>query len=103
MKFNSNRQLTLAATGNQTEKIRININQILCNGPGICVPIAFVGLILKYLFLMDVTIVYVESVCRVKTLSLSAQLLYPFIDHLLVQWPQLKERYSGADFLGQLI
>ncbi|XP_014789652.1 UDP-N-acetylglucosamine transferase subunit ALG14 homolog isoform X2 [Octopus bimaculoides] len=76
---------------------------ILCNGPGICVPIVFVGLILKYLFLMDVTIVYVESVCRVKTLSLSAQLLYPFIDHLLVQWPQLKERYSGADFLGRLI
>ncbi|XP_014789651.1 UDP-N-acetylglucosamine transferase subunit ALG14 homolog isoform X1 [Octopus bimaculoides] len=82
---------------------RIHPDLILCNGPGICVPIVFVGLILKYLFLMDVTIVYVESVCRVKTLSLSAQLLYPFIDHLLVQWPQLKERYSGADFLGRLI
>ncbi|GAB1600092.1 UDP-N-acetylglucosamine transferase subunit ALG14 homolog [Argonauta hians] len=82
---------------------KIHPDLILCNGPGICIPIAFAGLILKYLFLMDVTIVYVESVCRVKSLSLSALLLYPFIDNLVVQWPQLKDRYSGTDYIGRLV
>lgn len=82
-------------------KIRPNV--ILCNGPGTCIPLCFAGLFLKHLLLLDINIVYVESLCRVQTLSLSARLLLPIIDHILVQWPQLKEKYPGVEFIGRLV
>jgi beta-1,4-N-acetylglucosaminyltransferase len=46
--------------------------------------------------------VYVESICRVRTLSLTALLLRPFLDRLFVQWPTLAERYSDAEYHGKL-
>ncbi|XP_076353652.1 ALG14, UDP-N-acetylglucosaminyltransferase subunit isoform X2 [Tachypleus tridentatus] len=49
------------------------------------------------------TIVYVESICRVQTLSLSGQILYHFSDYFFVQWPQLKARYTRAIYLGLLV
>jgi beta-1,4-N-acetylglucosaminyltransferase len=33
-------------------------------------------------------VIYVESFARVKSLSLSAKLLKPFVDTFVVQWPQ---------------
>jgi beta-1,4-N-acetylglucosaminyltransferase len=47
--------------------------------------------------------VYVESFARVKTLSLSGKLLYPFVDRFIVQWPGLKEKWTRAEYLGVLV
>lgn len=49
-------------------------------------------------------IIYVESFARVKTLSLSAKLLKPFVDKMVVQWPDM----GGAegrrvDYRGWLV
>ncbi len=52
---------------------------MLCNGPGTCVPLCAAGLILGVLGLKRVLIVYVESICRVKTLSIRE-------DPLLLFW-----------------
>jgi beta-1,4-N-acetylglucosaminyltransferase len=49
-----------------------------------------------------VKIVYVESIARVETLSLSGRLLYRTADHFLVQWPQLQAKYPRAQFVGRL-
>ncbi|KAK9763808.1 UDP-N-acetylglucosamine transferase subunit [Basidiobolus ranarum] len=76
---------------------------VVCNGPGSCVPICILALVLKVLGIQDTTIVYVESFARVKTLSLTGKLLYPLVDRFLVQWPELKEIYPGAEYLGILI
>ena len=76
---------------------------VLCNGPGTCIPICFWAYMLKFLMLRNVTIVYVESMCRVERLSLSGLLLYFVADHLLVQWPQLKERYPRTKYIGRLV
>ena len=46
--------------------------------------------------------VYVESICRVESLSLSGLIMYYFADHLLVQWPQLKDKYPKSIYLGEL-
>ncbi|KAL8568879.1 hypothetical protein ACOMHN_061455 [Nucella lapillus] len=83
--------------------VRLRPQIILCNGPGTCVPICCAGLLLKWLGLADTKIVYVESICRVETLSLSAKLLYPFSDSLIVQWPSLLEKYPKCQYIGRVL
>jgi len=76
--------------------------QILCNGPGTCVPVCVIAYAPRLLGLKRIRLVYIESVCRVSTLSLSGRLLYPFVDHLLVQWPKLHARYPRCEYIGRL-
>lgn len=83
--------------------------QIICNGPGTCVPICVAAFALRVrrcwlgvtppaivhrfpacwcaqvLFLSRCRIVFVESFCRVRSLSLSGKLLYPFADRFVVR------------------
>ena len=47
-------------------------------------------------------IVYVESVCRVETLSATARILYYVADRVLVQWPELQQKYPRTTYLGRL-
>lgn len=60
---------------------------VLCNGPGTCVPPAAAAFLLRFLGISDCSIVFLESICRVKALSLTGKLLSPIADKLLVQWP----------------
>uniref|UniRef100_A0ABM5G8T8 UDP-N-acetylglucosamine transferase subunit ALG14 n=1 Tax=Pogona vitticeps TaxID=103695 RepID=A0ABM5G8T8_9SAUR len=76
---------------------------VLCNGPGTCVPICISALLLRMLGLKRVTIVYVESICRVENLSLSGKILYYFSDYFIVQWPALKEKYPKSLYLGRIV
>ncbi|KAI8509099.1 UDP-N-acetylglucosamine transferase subunit [Branchiostoma belcheri] len=82
---------------------RISPDLILCNGPGTCIPPCAAGLLMTFLGLKKVSLVYVESICRVETLSLSAQLLYYLADHLLVQWPQLQQKFPRTTYIGRVI
>lgn len=47
--------------------------------------------------------VYVESFTRVEELSLSGRLVYPFVDELFVQWPQLAARRRRARYAGSVL
>ena len=76
---------------------------ILCNGPGTCIPLCFWCFVMKFFWFKDTRIVYVESICRVRTLSLSALILYFVADHLLVQWPQLKTAYPRTEYIGRIV
>lgn len=76
---------------------------ILVNGPGSCVPICVSGLLLRILGICDGRITFVESLCRVKSLSLTGKILYWFTDDFIVQWPDLKEKYSRCKYLGRLV
>ncbi|XP_077189092.1 UDP-N-acetylglucosamine transferase subunit ALG14 [Paroedura picta] len=82
---------------------RLKPDMVLCNGPGTCVPICISALLLRLLGLKKVTIVYVESICRVENLSLSGKILYHFSDHFFVQWPHLKEKYPKSQYLGRIV
>lgn len=77
--------------------------QVLCNGPGTCVPLCAAGLLLGLLGLHKVLLVYVESVCRVETLSLSGRILYPVADYFFVQWSTLRDKYPKSIFLGRVV
>ncbi|KAL4674314.1 hypothetical protein H8959_018248 [Pygathrix nigripes] len=76
---------------------------VLCNGPGTCVPICVSTLLLGILGIKKVIIVYVESVCRVETLSLSGKILFHLSDYFIVQWPALKEKYPKSVYLGRIV
>ena len=80
---------------------------LLLNGPGTCVPIAFIQFILsRLLFVIPrARIVFVESVCRVKSLSLTGKIFYYFrlTDDFIVQWSELKEKYPRTTYLGRLV
>ncbi|KAM4721494.1 UDP-N-acetylglucosamine transferase subunit ALG14 [Rhinophrynus dorsalis] len=76
---------------------------VLCNGPGTCVPVCLSALLLGVLGIKKIIIVYVESICRVESLSLSGRLLYYFTDYFIVQWPCLKEKYPNAIYLGRIV
>ncbi|XP_061859384.1 UDP-N-acetylglucosamine transferase subunit ALG14 homolog isoform X4 [Colius striatus] len=76
---------------------------ILCNGPGTCVPVCVSALLLGLLGIKRAIIVYVESICRVETLSLSGKILYYFSDYFIVQWPGLKEKYPKSVYLGRIV
>ncbi|CAG8547942.1 8145_t:CDS:2 [Paraglomus brasilianum] len=76
---------------------------IICNGPGICVPICVISYIHRILGIKRIYLIYVESFARVKSLSLSGRLLIRFVDTFLVQWPYLEGKYSQAEYKGVLV
>ena len=75
---------------------------LLTNGPGTCIPVCAAAIALRLLGIKYVSIVYVESICRVQSLSLSGRILLHVADHFLVQWPQLVSKYPRARFIGRL-
>nr|GMD09775.1 UDP-N-acetylglucosamine transferase subunit ALG14 homolog [Ipomoea batatas] len=85
--------------------IKIRPEVILCNGPGTCIPICAIAFVFKVLGIRWSSIFYVESIARVKRLSLSGLLLYKLhmADQLFVQWPQLKSQYPRAHYVGRLM
>ncbi|GER42742.1 UDP-N-acetylglucosamine transferase subunit ALG 14 [Striga asiatica] len=85
--------------------IKIRPQVILCNGPGTCIPLCVIAFIFKVLGVRWSSIFYVESIARVRRLSLSGLLLYKLhmADQLFVQWPQLKSKYPRANYLGRLM
>lgn len=78
---------------------------MLCNGPGTGLPICIISAIFSIFKICKIKIVFVESICRVKTLSLTGLILYKtrLTDALLVQWPELNEKYPRTKFIGRLI
>lgn len=68
---------------------------ILCNGPGTCLPIVLAALLWRVCG-RPCAAVFVESLCRTWTLSLTGRLLYPFVDVFCVHWTSLVERYPSA-------
>lgn len=77
---------------------------VLTNGPGTCVPIVAVAWLLRLLgHNPDVRMVFVESFCRVKSVSLSGKILQFFVDLFVVQWSGLEAKARGAQYLGKLM
>jgi beta-1,4-N-acetylglucosaminyltransferase len=69
---------------------------------GTCVPLCAAAMLLRFLGVGSTRIVFVESVCRVTSLSVTGLLLYPVADRFLVQWPQLQQRWPRTEHVGLL-
>ena len=70
---------------------------ILATGAGLAVPFFLIGRLLRR------QLVYVESLARSETLSLTGRLVYPLADHFFVQWPQLARRHGKARYEGNVL
>ena len=80
---------------------------ILTNGPGTCIPVIFASLLLQFLCVSARTvIVFVESFCRVKTVSLTGRVVYPVVDSFILQWPataEIARKFPRSKYLGPLL
>jgi UDP-N-acetylglucosamine:LPS N-acetylglucosamine transferase len=70
---------------------------VVSTGAGVSVPF----IIMAKLF--GIRTIYLESITRNEELSLSARIVYPVVDKLLVQWEDLTLRYKKATFKGRVI
>lgn len=53
--------------------------------------------------LLGAKIVYIETVAKVETPTVTGRLLHPFADLFFVQWPKLTRSFRKARFLGRLL
>ncbi|XAR72440.1 hypothetical protein NMG60_11019074 [Bertholletia excelsa] len=85
--------------------IKLRPQVLLCNGPGTCVPLCVIAFVFKVLGIRWSSTFYVESIARVRKLSLSGLLLYKLhmADQFFVQWPQLRRKYPRAHYVGCLM
>ncbi len=70
---------------------------VITTGAGVAVPFIYVAKVLR------IKTVYIESMTRIKDLSLTGKMLVPVVDRLFVQWPELAVKYRKAEFRGQVI
>ena len=78
----------------------IRPRMILTNGPGTAVPVCYVAWGLGLVLGLRTQCVYVESVCRVQTLSWSGKLMYMIATTFIVQWDSLKKQYPDPISMG---
>ena len=76
---------------------------LLVNGPGTCLPVAIITWLLHVSRLSRCQIIFVESLCRVKTLSLTGKILQHFATESLVLWPELAEKYPKTKYIGKFL
>lgn len=79
---------------------QIQPDLIICNGPGTSIPLLFISFFFK-----TPRIFYVESIARVKNLSLTGKILYHtrLYSKFIVQWESLQEKYPRSEFIGRLV
>lgn len=103
MGYTSLMAVFLTACVNVFELIRIfwieRPSILFSTGAEIAIPAFYVG---KILF--RARLIYLETLTRVKNLSLTGKVLYPIVDLFLVQWPELLEKVGPkAVYAGRLI
>jgi UDP-N-acetylglucosamine:LPS N-acetylglucosamine transferase len=53
--------------------------------------------------LLGAKLVFIESMARIHSPTLTARMLYPFAHLFIVQWPQLRDYFPRAQYLGRLL
>lgn len=76
---------------------------ILSNGPATCVPLCIVAFLFKVFYINSkCKIAFIESYCRVKTLSLSGWILLYLTDIFVVQWSSINKVSRKVLYFGRL-
>lgn len=70
---------------------------ILSTGAALAVPFFLVGK------LLGIRLVYVESVTRTESISLSGRLVYPLANRFFVQWPDTAKLLRRAEYAGGIL
>jgi len=70
---------------------------ILSTGAGLAVPFFLVGRCLR------IRCVYVESLTRTESISVSGRLVYPLAHRFFAQWPAAADRLRRAEYAGRIL
>lgn len=70
---------------------------MLSTGAGIAIPFAICARLLK------IPVLFVETLGRIKTPSLTARIIYPFADRFFYQWESLKGHFPRGEYSGPLL
>jgi len=70
---------------------------ILSTGAGIAIPFFWIGR------LLGIRSIFVESLTRIESLSLTGRLVRPVATRFFVQWPELARRVPGVRFGGSIL
>jgi beta-1,4-N-acetylglucosaminyltransferase len=73
---------------------RHKVQAIVTTGAGVAVPFAIAGR------LLGIDVVYIESMARITSPSLTGRLVYPFANTYIVQWPELQRFFKRARCFG---
>jgi len=76
---------------------RLRPRVLATTGAGVAVPFAWIAR------LHGAHVVYVESLTRIDTISLSCRLIRPVADRIYVQWPELRARMPKARYAGTVL
>ena len=75
---------------------------LVTNGPGVSLPLVYTGFILKKLkVLTEFKILFIESFCRTKSVSLAGKLIQPVSDRFIVLWKDISS--NKREYLGKII
>lgn len=79
-------------------KSLLSTTHLISNGPGTCVPIFYIFFILKVIRLSNAKLIFIESWCRVKDLSLTGKIVKPIANEFIVHWPELASKYKNCRY-----
>jgi len=72
-------------------------DMILTTGSGVAAPFLWLAR------LLGIPTIFVESITRITEISLTARMVKPFATRMLVQWPDLVEKYPGVEHHGRIV
>jgi beta-1,4-N-acetylglucosaminyltransferase len=76
--------------------VRVRPRAVVTTGAGVAVPFCYTGRV------SGARVIYIESLARVSTLSLSGRLVYPVVHRFFVQWPDLAAARKRAEYRGAI-
>lgn len=82
-----------------TVKSLLNTTHFISNGPGTCVPIFYILFLLKTIRLSNAKLIFIESWCRVKDLSLTGKLVKSVANEFIVHWPELASKHKKCRYI----
>jgi Oligosaccharide biosynthesis protein Alg14 like. len=78
---------------------------LIINGPGTCLPVALWCFVARLLGISRGNIVFIESFCRVKSLSLTGKVLWKMgiVDLFVVHWPELLKNVGKEGHQDEMV
>lgn len=71
---------------------------ILSTGAGLVVPVALIGRLF-----FNTKLVFIESITRANSPSLTGRLVYPLVDTFFYQWKHLEKYFPNGKYLGPIV
>uniref|UniRef100_A0A7S3NB93 UDP-N-acetylglucosamine transferase subunit ALG14 n=1 Tax=Euplotes harpa TaxID=151035 RepID=A0A7S3NB93_9SPIT len=78
---------------------------IISNGPGTALPLLYIGAWFSRALQWKpkIKLLYIESICRISSLSLTGKLMYFVADRLYVHWKDLAVKYSKTILIDKRV